>query len=209
MEKYRKLFLNCLQIPTLSVFLWLYFNTYCNAVFRCQFLNEPQNDKTNKLTLRPAKTQISLGIHPVWSESPLHSMGAKNPRFLHADSEDWSDWVNAQADLWLCWAHRLFCWFCHATAQMRFCLYNTVMHQNLGNLTNSKLKTSLNSKIGIFSFRVKLLLVGRSGYCGHFKEISFKIFLWNKNNSVLMGFCWIPCPQYPPDLPLKPPNTEH
>ena len=27
------------------------------------------NDKTNKMTVRPAKTQISLGMHPVWSES--------------------------------------------------------------------------------------------------------------------------------------------
>ena len=30
---------------------------------------EPQYDKTNKN--RPAKTQISLGIRPVWSESSL------------------------------------------------------------------------------------------------------------------------------------------
>ena len=33
--------------------------------------NEPRHDKTNKVTVRPAKTQISLGIHPVWSESSL------------------------------------------------------------------------------------------------------------------------------------------
>ena len=32
---------------------------------------EPRHDKTNKVTVRPAKTQISLGIHPVWSESSL------------------------------------------------------------------------------------------------------------------------------------------
>ena len=29
---------------------------------------EPQHDKTNKLSVRPAKTQINLGIRPVWSE---------------------------------------------------------------------------------------------------------------------------------------------
>ena len=35
------------------------------------------------------KTQISLGIRPVWSESSLCiQYVAKNPRFLHADSED-------------------------------------------------------------------------------------------------------------------------
>ena len=28
-----------------------------------------QHDKTNKMSVRSAKTQISLGIHPVWSES--------------------------------------------------------------------------------------------------------------------------------------------
>ena len=32
-------------------------------------LSEPQHDKTNKMAVRPAKTQISLGIRPVWSES--------------------------------------------------------------------------------------------------------------------------------------------
>ena len=29
--------------------------------------NEPTHDKTNNMTVRPAKTQISLGIRPVWS----------------------------------------------------------------------------------------------------------------------------------------------
>ena len=29
------------------------------------FQFEPPHDKTNKMTVRPAKTQISLGIHPV------------------------------------------------------------------------------------------------------------------------------------------------
>ena len=43
------------------------------------------------MTVLPAKTQISLGIHPVWSESlPCSQWVAKDPRFLHADSEDWS-----------------------------------------------------------------------------------------------------------------------
>ena len=39
--------------------------------------------------MRPAKTQISLGIRPVWSESSLcNQWVAKGPSFLHADSED-------------------------------------------------------------------------------------------------------------------------
>ena len=50
---------------------------------------EPPRNKTNKMTVRPAKTQISLGIRPVWSETSLCAQWvAKDPRFLHADSED-------------------------------------------------------------------------------------------------------------------------
>ena len=37
---------------------------------------------------------------------------------LSAQQRLWSDWVNAQADLSLRWAHRSFCWFCHAAAQI-------------------------------------------------------------------------------------------
>ena len=50
---------------------------------------EPLHDKTSKMTVCPAKTQISLGIHPVWSESSLCAQWvAKDPSFLHVDSED-------------------------------------------------------------------------------------------------------------------------
>ena len=39
--------------------------------------------------MRPAKTQISLGIRPVWSESSLCAQWvAKDQIFLHVDSED-------------------------------------------------------------------------------------------------------------------------
>ena len=45
--------------------------------------------KSTKWHVRPAKTQISLGICPVWSESSLCAQRvAKDPRFLHVDSED-------------------------------------------------------------------------------------------------------------------------
>ena len=45
--------------------------------------------KPTKWHVRPAKTQISLGIRPVWSESSLCAQWvAKDPSFLHADSED-------------------------------------------------------------------------------------------------------------------------
>ena len=73
---------------------------------------EPPRDKTNNVAVRPAKTQISMGIHPVWSESSLCTQWvAKDSSFLHADSEDWSDWADAQPDLSLRWAHTHFVGF--------------------------------------------------------------------------------------------------
>ena len=45
--------------------------------------------KPTKWHVCPAKTQISLGNYPVWSESLLCAQWVpKNPRCLHADSED-------------------------------------------------------------------------------------------------------------------------
>ena len=53
-----------------------------------QILYEPPHDKTKKVTVHPAKTQISLGIRPAWSESSLCAQWVANyPSFLHADSE--------------------------------------------------------------------------------------------------------------------------
>ena len=70
-----------------------------------------------KWPVRPAKIQIS-GC-PVGSESSLSAQWiAKDPKFLHVDSEDRSDWADAKADLSLRWAHRSFCWFCHEVAQI-------------------------------------------------------------------------------------------
>ena len=50
---------------------------------------EPRHDKTIQMSVRPPKTQISLGIRPVWSESSLCALWVANdPSFLLADSED-------------------------------------------------------------------------------------------------------------------------
>ena len=80
------------------------------------------------MTVRPAKIQIGLGIHPVRSESSLCAEWvAKDPSFLHADSED-SDQTGLmpKADLILRWVHMPFCWFCHEAAHIvMFCKYNT------------------------------------------------------------------------------------
>ena len=79
---------------------------------------EPRHDKTNKMSVRPVKTQISLGIRPVWSGSSLCAqLVAKFTRFLRADSglirlggcPGWSEsLLGAQPN----------CWFCHVAAQI-------------------------------------------------------------------------------------------
>ena len=82
------------------------------AGFHClssSFINEPPHDKTNKMTVRPAKTQISLGIRPVPSESSLSAWRKLGSLANHwAHSEDSAD---AQADLSLRWAHNHFVGF--------------------------------------------------------------------------------------------------
>ena len=50
--------------------------------------NEPQHDKTNKMNVRPAKPQISLGIRPVWSESLLsawRNIGSLATHWAHSE----------------------------------------------------------------------------------------------------------------------------
>ena len=60
--------------------------------------------------VRPAKTQISLDIRPVWSESSLYGE-TLDPQL---PSE-------CTANLSLCsLAHRSFYWFCHAVVHIYF-----------------------------------------------------------------------------------------
>ena len=67
-----------------------------------------------KWHLRLAKTQISLGICPVWSESSLSAQWvAKDPMFLHADSKEAERMPRL---ICLRWAHVPFCWFCRVVA---------------------------------------------------------------------------------------------
>ena len=73
---------------------------------------EPRHNKTNKMAVPPAKTQISLDIRPVRSESSLSAWRKLGPLATHwAHSEVWSDWVDSQADLSLRWVHTHFVGF--------------------------------------------------------------------------------------------------
>ena len=87
--------------------LW---NKICLNQFQVVLLMTLRTTKQTKLHVRPAKTQISLGIRPVWSESSLCAQWvAKDPSFLHADSEDSDQTGRMPRLICLHWAHMPFC----------------------------------------------------------------------------------------------------
>ena len=70
--------------------------TFC---VKCRMIYkfEPPHDKTNKMTMRPAKTQISLGIRPVWSESSLSArrkLGSLAIHWAHSEDFDQTGWMS-------------------------------------------------------------------------------------------------------------------
>ena len=76
---------------------------------------EPVHDKTNKMTLRSGKTQISLRIRPVWSVFAVHPVGS---RVLLASSCAQQGLIRlGGCPGWSVLARiTSFCWFCHAVA---------------------------------------------------------------------------------------------
>ena len=57
----------------------------------CSLQHKSRHDKTNKMAVRPAKTQISLGIRPVWSESSLsarRNLGPLTCYWAHSEDSD-------------------------------------------------------------------------------------------------------------------------
>ena len=67
----------------------------CLQMYKSQHMSKPTQRHVHL-----AKTQISLGICTVWSESSLSAwikLGSLATHWAH--SEDWSDWAVAQADL--------------------------------------------------------------------------------------------------------------
>ena len=86
---------------------------------------EPTHDKTNKMTVRPAKTQISQAICPVWSESSLCAQWeAKSQSFRHVDREDSNQTGRMPRLIWIfagrTYDHLPYCWFCHVVAQLYY-----------------------------------------------------------------------------------------
>ena len=120
MENYRKLFFNYPQIPSLSGLLCNILQTrlrQIQEVFGANFdrIRPPFSHishstiKPTKWTVRSAKTQISLSIHPVWSVFAVYSLGSWEPKVSSGEQQIlWSDWADAQAGLNLCWEHKSF-----------------------------------------------------------------------------------------------------
>ena len=82
----------------------------------------PEPDKTNKL-VHPAKTQISLDIHPVLSVFDVRmKFGSLANHKVHI--EDFSNWADVQADQSSQGRTGHFVVFCHALAHL--CRQNSV-----------------------------------------------------------------------------------
>ena len=86
----------------------------------CREPNEPRHDKTNKVSVRPTKTQISLGIRPVWSESSLSAwknIGSLATHWTHSKASDQPGRMPKL--IWVFAGLHSFCWFWHVVAQMK------------------------------------------------------------------------------------------
>ena len=71
-----------------------------HSVYTVDF--EPRQDKTNKMSVRPAKAQINLGIRPVWSESSLSAWRKFRSLAIHlAHSEDSDQTVRMPRLIWV------------------------------------------------------------------------------------------------------------
>ena len=79
-------------------FLFFFFNI-SRPLYQIK-TNEPRHDKTNKMSVRPARTQISLGMRPVWSVFSVHIKKAWVLSYpLSAQWRLWSDLADTQANL--------------------------------------------------------------------------------------------------------------
>ena len=82
-------------------------------------INEPPHDKTNKMICASSEDSGQPGHLPslirVFAVRLKKAWLSSYP--LSAQRSRWSDWVDAQADLSLRWAHMPFC---HEAAQMDF-----------------------------------------------------------------------------------------
>ena len=80
--------------------------------------------KPTKWPMHPVKTQISLGIRPVWSESSLSAwsnIGPLTTYWVHSEDSD-QTWRMPRL-IWVFAGHTSFYWFCRAAALISQWLY--------------------------------------------------------------------------------------
>ena len=95
----------------------------CLNLFSNQKSFSRRMTKPIKWHVHPAKTQISLGIRPVCSESSVCDQRvAKDPRFLHMLSKDPDQTERMPRLIRVFAGHTLFCWFCRVAAHLHFLL---------------------------------------------------------------------------------------
>ena len=116
----------CCQSGAISCILWfchcfivvLLYPAFWSPYFVTKALDDLSR-LTTKWHVRPAKTQISLGIRPVWSVLAVRMKKQWVLCYpLSALRRLGSDWADAQADPSLRWAQRSFCWFCREAAHL-------------------------------------------------------------------------------------------
>ena len=90
-----------------------------NFIFLCLFKTRSKSKRATILWAAACQNQrndlcTQQRLRLAWASAQLDqsslcaSWVAKDPRFPHANSKDWSDWVDALADLCLRWPHRSF-----------------------------------------------------------------------------------------------------
>ena len=152
---------------------------------------DPPHDKTNNVAVRPAKTQISLGICPVWSASSLSAWRKLGSLATHWAQQRrlWSDWADAQADLSLRWAHTHFVGF----VMKRLIFYLSMFLLGLLSLSAFVNETCIteNSKSHISFLSAVVIIISYAS----FEELqSFKwsrVLLLSLRNNFLSAFCLV------------------
>ena len=95
---------------------------------------QPAHDKTNKMVCAPSEDSDQPGHPPsLIRVFAVRSMGSQGPKPSSCGQRRlWSNWVDAQTDLSLRWAHMPFCWFCHEAARFSITsLFHKICYDDL------------------------------------------------------------------------------